>query len=180
MEFHSAPVTTGALLAAVLSRDPAVRGTLVEQPGTAARARERFTEAGLADRAAVIEGSFFDALPTGGTLYVLAQVIHDWPDEDAVRILQRCADALRATGGATGRVALIERLVDAQVPDSDHVLMDLRMLTLFGSAERTHAQFADLAGRADLTLVGDRPIGHGLSLLTLDLRADTNDPGSHR
>lgn len=149
----------GRLLGALLDADPTRRGTLVEQAASAARAREF-----LAGRnAEIVEGSFFDALPAGGDVYVLAQVVHDWPDEEAVTILRRCAEA----AGAAGHVVLVERLVDPDAPLLGHSAMDLRMLVLFGSAERTRAQYADLAARAELRVVEDRPVEFGLSLLVL-------------
>ena len=48
-------------------------------------------EQGVADRVRIAEGSFFDAVPDGGDAYVLKSVIHDWPDDDAVRILRQRA-----------------------------------------------------------------------------------------
>jgi hypothetical protein len=38
---------------------------------------------------------------------VLAQVLHDWPDEQAAAILRRCAEA----SPPDGRVVLVERVL---------------------------------------------------------------------
>lgn len=150
----------GRLLTALLQAWPALRGTLVELPGSAARARAALNAADVADRATVVEGSFFDPLPCGGDVYLLAQVVHDWPDADAIRILRRCAEAARPGG----RVLLVERLVD-ETPGADAARMDLFMLVLFGGAERSRAGFAALADAADLALADIRPAGHGLHFL---------------
>jgi SAM-dependent methyltransferase len=154
---------TGGLLAAVLEQDPTLFGTLVEQEASAERARERFTAAGLDERTSIVEGSFFDALPPGEPLYVLAQVVHDWPDDAAVAILRRCAEALPAGG----RVLLVERVPDPDHPTRDHVVMDLRMLVVFGARERTRAEFAELARRAGLVLTSVEDAAHGLSFVEL-------------
>lgn len=154
---------TGGLLVQLLSRDPALRGTLVELPAPAARARDRFAEAGLATRCSMVEGSFFDPLPAGEPLYVLAQVLHDWPDEQATAILRRCADA----AGPDGRIVLVERVLDEQAPELDHVAMDLRMLVLFGAHERSAGEYAALAACAGLQLHRVLPAGSGLSLVEL-------------
>jgi hypothetical protein len=41
---------------------------------------------------------------------VLSAALHDWDDEDAVRILQRCADA----ASETGKVLVVDHIGDAQ------------------------------------------------------------------
>ena len=54
-------------------------------------------------------------------------------------------------------------------PELGHTAMDLRMLVLFGSAERTREEFTDLAGRAGLKITDTRTAGLGLSLITCTL-----------
>src|SRR5262249_45030198 len=144
----------GRLLCALLQAHRALRGTLVELSGAAMRGRDALAAAGVADRGTGVEGSFFDPLPAGGGIYLLAQVIHDWPDADAVKILRRCAEAARPTG----RVLLVERLVEAE-PSADHARMDLFMLVLFGSGERSLAEFTALANAAGLEITATGPIG---------------------
>jgi len=87
---------TGAMLASLLRRHPHVRGILVDFPGTIARASEILTGAGVADRATLRGQSFFDPLPAGADLYLLKSVLNDWPDEQTVAILRRCAEAATA------------------------------------------------------------------------------------
>ena len=94
----------GALLAEVLGANPGLRATLVDLPETVRRAAAFLAERGLAGRCAFAGQSFFDPLPTGGDVYVLAHVVHDWPDDAAVAILRRCAEA----AGDGGRVTIIE------------------------------------------------------------------------
>ncbi|WP_242614666.1 methyltransferase [Actinomadura roseirufa] len=136
----------GRFLAALLTACPALRGTLVEQPGPAADARAALAEAGVAGRAEVVVGSFFDALPAEGGGYVLANVLHDWGDEDCARILRRCAQA----AGRAGRVMVIERVPDDERPESS---MDLRMLVMFGGRERSLSELTRLADAAALGVV---------------------------
>ena len=84
---------TGAMLASLLRRHPQARGTLVDLPGTVARAAETIDSFGVASRVTVAGQSFFDPLPAGADLYVLKSVLNDWPDEPTVAILRRCAEA---------------------------------------------------------------------------------------
>ena len=91
---------TGAMLASLLRRHPHARGILVDLPGTVARATELLTSAGVADRVTISGQSFFDPLPAGADLYLLKNVLNDWPDDETVAILRRCAQAAQAAQAA--------------------------------------------------------------------------------
>jgi O-methyltransferase len=120
----------GALLIALLTEHPALRGTVVERPDTAATASASLADAGLSDRADAVAGSFFDVLPPGADGYLLTAVLHNWDDAWAGRILRRCAEA----AGRSGRVYVIEKIgLDGESPGTE---MDLRMLAYFGGRER--------------------------------------------
>jgi hypothetical protein len=55
---------TGSLLAGILRAHPLVRGVLVDQPATVARAREILGPAGVEDRVRTVGQSFFDPSPS--------------------------------------------------------------------------------------------------------------------
>ncbi|HEY0806546.1 MAG TPA: methyltransferase, partial [Pseudonocardiaceae bacterium] len=84
----------GGLLASVLTAHPALRGVLLELPGAIRGAHTRLADAGLLDRAELVSGSFFGDVPSGGDIYVLARVLHNWADEHAVAILRRVRQAM--------------------------------------------------------------------------------------
>src|SRR5215831_4389993 len=74
----------GHLLAAVLQAAPQAQGVLFDQPHVTAAARAAGMES---ERLRMHPGSFFtDALPSADC-YLIMQVIHDWDDEKAARIL---------------------------------------------------------------------------------------------
>ncbi|WP_426512665.1 methyltransferase [Dactylosporangium sp. McL0621] len=140
----------GSLLIAILAAHPGLRGTVVDLPGAVDRAERAIAAAGLADRAGVVAGSFFDELPPGAGGYVLSGVLHDWPDEDAERILQRCADA----AGDTGTVLVCDHIGDTFDTEGD-----LRMLCYFNGRERTLEHLRTVAARAGLATVDVTPAG---------------------
>jgi NADPH-dependent ferric siderophore reductase/SAM-dependent methyltransferase len=153
---------TGRLLAGVLTANPEVTGTLLELPGTLARAAAIVEAAGLSERMALVPGDLFAPLPEGDVI-VLAQVLHDWPDEAAARILAEAAHA----AGSSGRVLVIDRVIGPHGRTRPQAGMDLRMRILFGGAERTGAELAELAAEAGLRVAAVRPVGYGLSLVEL-------------
>lgn len=141
---------TGAMLAELLRVHPDVRGVLVDLPGPVERAADLFASAGVADRVSVSAQSFFDPLPAGADVYLLRKVLNDWPDEETVAILRRCADAARPSGTVV--------VLGGVVPDGTPRPLMIEML-LLGGRNNTVSEFRDLAGAAGLDVVAaeDRP-----------------------
>nr|BFE50929.1 methyltransferase [Saccharothrix mutabilis subsp. capreolus] len=134
----------GGLLAAILAAYPGMRGHLVDLAATAEGARRTFTAHGVADRARVTAGSFFDPLPAGADAYLLVDILHNWDDEHAHRILARCAEAARPHG----RVLVVEGVGGRRAGSES----DLVMLVVFGGRERTLAELRALAAPHGLVL----------------------------
>lgn len=89
----------GAFLRAAAQRAPALQLMLFDLPPVAERARARFAEAGLSNRARTFGGSFFtDAMPTGADVATLVRVLFDHPDERVLAILRAVRAALPADG----------------------------------------------------------------------------------
>lgn len=144
----------GSLLAAILEANPAMRGHLVDLEDTAAGARAVLALYELGDRAEVTGGSFFDPLPAGADAYLLFDILHDWDDENAHRILARCAEAMPAGG----RLLVVESLGGSSE-------FDLVMLVHFGGRDRGLHDFERLASRHGLTLVSTTQVTGGRTLL---------------
>jgi hypothetical protein len=70
---------------------------LFDRPEVVARAQLHFDGTELAARIDFIGGDFLAEVPAGGDLYVLREVLHNWDDEHASRILENCHRAARAT-----------------------------------------------------------------------------------
>jgi SAM-dependent methyltransferase len=149
---------TGAMLAALLRLHPTLKGTLVDQPGTVARAAATFQEAGIAERAAVVGQSFFDPLPAGADLYLLRGVINDWPDREAAAILRRCAEAARPGG----HVVVLKGMIEDNTPHRVEIEM-----VLVGGKQRTLAEFRELGRLAGLELVAAGRQESGISVVEL-------------
>ena len=95
-------------------------------------------------------GSFFDGVPTDADVYLLVRVLHDWPDDDASRILRSCRAAMRTDA----RLLVIEGLInpDPSCGSPTEYLVDMQMMAMSGSArERTEAEFRELLTSAGST-----------------------------
>ncbi|HET8629623.1 MAG TPA: ArsR family transcriptional regulator [Thermomicrobiales bacterium] len=139
---------SGVVLASILRRYPHLRGVLCDLPAAAAAGAEYLAAAGLADRCEIVAGSFFDAVPAGGDLYLVSQVVHLLDDEEAVALLGRC----RAAMPERARLLLVEAVVPEDEGDADVNGLDLHMLVLFGGRERTAREFRALLAGAGYRL----------------------------
>lgn len=139
----------GSLLRAILEANPKLRGVHFDQPLVSARAREdvHLTAQSVTNRCEFEAGSFFEAVPKGGDAYTIKRVLHDWSDEEAVKILGNCRDAMNPKG----KVLVIESVIQpGNVPDRGK-LLDIQMFAI-GGRERTKQDFAALFKAAGLRL----------------------------
>jgi hypothetical protein len=133
---------TGELLATLLDLLPLTRGTLVDLPTVVDRAvvHERLTP---------VAGDAFASVPAGLDTYLLVNVLHDWSDDDSVRILRTVADAC-----GDARVLVVDSDHPAVPFDRLTTGTDVMMAALTnGGRERDADAFAALGRAAGLRLV---------------------------
>lgn len=138
----------GRLLAAILQAAPNSRGVLFDLPEVVASAPELLRKYGVDDRVRIKRGSFFDSAPEGGDAYVLKNVIHDWAEEDAVRILRN----VRAAARAGARLLLCEFVIPDHDRDFHGKWVDIEMLVVAGALERTADEYRRLFDQAGFRL----------------------------
>jgi hypothetical protein len=132
----------GALLEALLAQHLHLEGVLLDLPEVIERAPAR-------PRVQAVGGDAFAAVPEGCDTYLLVNVLHDWDDAAAVRLLRRAA----AAAGDGARVVIVESEAAARPRDDLAIRADLLMLALTpGGRERTAQEFAALAEAAGLHL----------------------------
>ncbi len=134
----------GALLRGILLATPQLQGVLFDQPSVVAGASSIITS-DIADRCQIVGGDFFESVPQGADAYLLKGIIHDWPDDDAAKILRNVRRAIRP-GGA---LLLCESTVDSSSRPSG--LMELLMLVV-GGCERSEAEFRSLLAATGFAL----------------------------
>jgi len=139
----------GALIRDILSATPKLRGVLFDLPQVVSGAGE-ILAGEVRARCEIVGGDFFQSVPEGADAYILKGVLHDWPDDDAVRILQNVRAAIRPAG----TLLLLENVLDV-TPKAG--LMDLLMLVIAGR-ERAEADFRSLVGAAGFRLTRIVPL----------------------
>jgi SAM-dependent methyltransferase len=145
---------TGKLLATLLDANAHLRGVLFDLPETVLQAKRFIASSGLSQRCDLIAGDFFEQVPCGHDAYVLAHVLHDWTDEQAIEILRNCRKAI----ARDGRVLILEAVLPDGDTPHDGKLMDLLMLAVTGGFERTADEYAALLGAAKFRLARTIPV----------------------
>lgn len=85
---------------------------------------------------------FFTTQPVkGARVYYFHIVLHDWPNDTAVKILGNIRDAMEP---GYSRILLHEVLVNSQAPPLTVTTLDMTMMALFSSLERSEDQWHEL------------------------------------
>jgi len=149
----------GALLRAILAACPAARGIVFDRAHVVSTIKP---EALLDGRIRAEVGDFFVGVPKGGDLYLLSWILHDWRDDDCLRILRSC----RAAMAPNTRLMIAERVLEPDPTRGNPLdyLGDIQMMVL-GGRERTVAEFAALLAATGFSTPKVTPTGSIVSLL---------------
>jgi O-methyltransferase domain/Dimerisation domain len=136
----------GQFLMAVLDAVPDMCGILLETPAVIAAATRKLASHPCRHRCALVPGNLLEAVPRGASAYLLSGVIHDWDDEQAIRILDNCRRAM----APHGKVLVVEMVLPSRDEPRFAALLDLNMLVMNGGRERTEEDFRQLFDAAGL------------------------------
>ena len=134
----------GTLISSILEAYPNLRGVLFDSPHAIEGAQKHIQAAGLSERCEVVAGDFFKSVPSGGDVYVLSSIIHDWDDDSSIAILKNCHDAMMENG----KLLLVEMLISPGNEPFFGKLLDLHMLIMHGGHDRTEAEYRTLLASA--------------------------------
>ncbi|NOT54278.1 MAG: SAM-dependent methyltransferase [Deltaproteobacteria bacterium] len=150
----------GGLLAEILKRCPTLRAILFDQPQVV-KTPTYLTKEKFGDRWTTVGGDFFQSVPKGGDAYVLKRILHDWSDDQCVRILRCCREAM----DTNTRLLVIDAVVPlGNVPHPGKV-MDMLMMIFGEGRERTREEFGQLFAQAKLQLATITTTPSPLSIL---------------
>ncbi len=153
----------GALLPPLLHAQPELRAIVYDLAACAEGARQLADDEKLAARCAFVAGDFFASVPSGGDVYLLKSVIHDWDDERSRAILSRCRDAMHPEA----RLLVLEWIVPERVGPADAGIIgtDLNMLVMVGGLERTETEYRALLRSAGLAVTRVIPTPVAMSVI---------------
>ncbi|AES98926.1 flavonoid O-methyltransferase-like protein [Medicago truncatula] len=97
-----------------------------------------------------VGGDMFKRIPPADAI-LLKWILHDWNDEECVKILRNCKDAI-AKKGKEGKVIIIDMVVEKEKGNSEsaktQLFFDMLMMVLATGKERTKKEWVKLISSA--------------------------------
>ncbi|KAL4351119.1 hypothetical protein S245_035588 [Arachis hypogaea] len=94
-----------------------------------------------------IGGDMFESVPKGDAI-LIKHVCHNWGDEECVKFLRKCYEALPADGKVIVLEILVPEIPKSTSKDICAVDMDYSMFLVHGGKERTEKQYEKLCKRS--------------------------------
>ncbi|MFI9255694.1 methyltransferase [Streptomyces sp. NPDC053069] len=141
----------GDLLRGVLAAHPGITGTLYDQESVLAEHRLDVPE--LAGRWSVQAGDFFERVPAGYDYYFLKSVLHDWSDDDCLRILKSVREGMREDS----RLLVVDPVIPRGNEPHASKTIDAMMMVIHDGKERTQEEFEEILGTAGFSVLRTLP-----------------------
>jgi hypothetical protein len=145
----------GFILSLVLQKYPDMRGILFDLPTVVQGAPNFIKSYGLENRIDIRGGNFFESIPGGADAYLLKHILHDWSDEDCLRILKN----IYAVAEPGTKLLVVDAVIGARNEHEFGKILDIQMLVHLRGKERTQAEWKGLlhAARFQLTRIVPTP-----------------------
>ena len=151
----------GSLIGAVLQNYPDLKGILFDLGHVVGRAEEFFKSIDLGEHCSVIEGNFFESIPSGADAYLFRHIIHDWTDEQCIQILKHCHKVIPEQG----KLLIVECVVPVGNESSISKDFDMVMMMVPGGLERTEQEYRDLFQQSGFDLTTVTPTNSMVSVI---------------
>lgn len=151
--------SSGTLLCHLLQQHPHLKGLLLDLPEVL---KESIIPVDLQKKIELIPTDFFEDWPpflVDGA--IMARVLHDWPDQEAIQILKKLH--FRLEDGGESRIYILENVLQEDTGSGG--LLDLNMLIMTGGKERTLDEFKFLLSEAGFILEKTLPLNQVSTIL---------------
>lgn len=145
----------GTLISSILAKNPEAKGILFDRPEMATLAGANLEAKGVSSRCRFVGGDFFVEVPSGGDVYLLSSVLHDWEVGDCTTILQNCRRAM----SPQSRLLLVEVVLPDDDRFTDAAMLDINMMVVTGGKERAESDWHALVQGAGLRISEIVPSG---------------------
>ncbi len=137
----------GSLLQGIMEKHPGIHGILFDTGSAMMKLPNPAPFSGKQGSISLVTGDFFEPINVKADCYLLKNVLHNWGDDDCVRILKN----ISASMPPAARLIIIEMILPPANRFSTARLIDIQMLaTMRGGRERTEDDFRFLLRQAGL------------------------------
>jgi len=145
----------GTLICSILQHNPNLNGTIVDLPNLKDEALKYIANNNLSQKIKYYAGSFFEKFEPIADVITLHHVLHDYNDDDCIKILKNCKDSLTPDGS----IVVIETILGTDPKIGIGWLKDLILhVTTPGGGVRKKTDFESIATRAGLKIKQIHPI----------------------
>ncbi|CAL0306218.1 unnamed protein product [Lupinus luteus] len=109
-----------------------------------------------------VGGNMFEAIPPTDAI-LLKWILHNWNDEECVKILKKCREAITRKGKYEGKLIIIDMVISENAKRDDksvetQLFFDMQMMVLLGGKERNEKEWAKLIFSAGFSHYNITPI----------------------
>ncbi len=134
----------GELLVSILKQNQAVAGIHFDKPTRIEEAKTTIEKSNIGDRAQIIVGDFWESVPRGDA-YIVKNLIHDYDDAQAGKILSNIHQAI----ANNGKLLVVEMIVPPGNEPSLAKILDVEaMIMTPGAIERTAVEYRQLFAKS--------------------------------
>ena len=165
----------GGFIKAILDNEPHLHGCMFDLSGfDLPETFDMDKEDKYKGRLIQKQGDFFDEIPDYADLYTMKNILHNWPEDRAIKILENTRDAMLSQKGnkthpIQKRLLIIENLLTETNDYNVANWMDLNFMILLDGAERTLKEYECLADKCGFSLKNSIKTTSGRHILEFSL-----------
>ncbi|CAG8606193.1 25610_t:CDS:2, partial [Gigaspora rosea] len=146
----------GSYLSKLMTRYPTMKGVLYEIPSVIEMSEKLWSinHKQLLNRVQFVRGDFFINPPPPADVYFLRSILHNWPDEKAIKILKTVRSAISLTNVSSKttsyfkpKLLIAERVIDDDTPAIIYQV-DIMMMFMANGKERTKPEIENLLDKS--------------------------------
>ncbi|MCD9637567.1 hypothetical protein HAX54_020934 [Datura stramonium] len=146
---------TGIIAKTILAAFPHLKCTVLDLPHVVANMPET-------ENLKYVGGDMFQSIPSADAI-LFKHVMHNWSDENCVKILKRCREAVKDKNeGRKGKVLIIDIVLNRDDEEADmtemKLIFDVLMMVVLNGKERTEKEWEKLFLEAGFTTYKITPV----------------------
>jgi len=163
----------GGLLTAILGSNSHLRGTLLDSNIGGPEPVDQLNQA----RFRYVRSDFFIHVPDDGDIYIMKNVIHNWPETKVLALLGSVRVAMASTREPSvppdaKRLLIIEHLITEDDAHGVAKWLDLNAMILVDGAERTLEEYREIGRRAGFVFLGAQATDTGRHIMEYRIAKD--------
>jgi O-methyltransferase domain/Dimerisation domain len=152
----------GELIASILEQNNTATGVHFDAPSRLERAKAAVENKLVGDRCEFIGGDFLVSVPSGGDAYIVKNLIHDYSDAKAGKILDNLHQAI----DKNGKLLVAEMIVPPGNEPSLAKILDVEALIMTpGATERTAEEYSQLLAKSGFEVTRIVPTKSPMSII---------------